>query len=47
MFILRYCNLWEFGPVYNLSSVLNGYIRVLQETFRSLESAVQDGYLTT
>ena len=35
MFILRFCNFWDFGPVYYLFSVWNGKIRVCRINYYS------------
>ena len=40
IFILLFFNFWDFGPVFDLFRVLNEKIRVIQETFLSLESDV-------
>ena len=47
MFILWFFNFWGFGPVYDLSRVFNGKIRVIQETLISIDNDLEDGYLTT
>ena len=47
MFIIRFCNYWYFGPVYDLSRFNKRKFRLLQKNLPSVESDIQDWYLTT
>ena len=47
MFIHQFFSFLDLGPAYDLSRVKKVKLRVIQETFLSIESDVQDGYLTT
>ena len=45
--IFRVCNFLYLGPFYDFYRVNKGKLRSIQETLPSLESDVQDRYLTT